>query len=78
MGKIIEAEVAFKGKSMFGSGVDDSKDESEKEPQEWAGSQVLVAVPQKLDNGQIALVIVGQAQILSGVKLAADELHLGG
>ncbi len=77
MGKIIEAEVAFKGEGMMAPAKGAAEEKSEKEPQEWAGSEVLVAVPQKLDNGQIALVIVGQAKILSGVKLAADELKLG-
>lgn len=78
-GKVVEASVAFEGEGMLSSAIGASEDKQGEDPQaqEWKGSQVLIAVPQKLDNGQIALVIVGQAQILSGVKLAADELKLG-
>lgn len=79
MGKIIEAKVAFEGEGAIGVAREavDAASEVPQEEEKFEGSKVLIAVPQKLDNGQVALVIVGQAKILGGVKLATDELKLG-
>ncbi len=71
--KIVEGKLELEGSGMLGP----ANEVAQQEEQKFEGSQVLIAVPQKLDNGQVALVIVGQAQIIQGVRLAADELKLG-
>ena len=69
--QVVEGSVNFKGKAKLGS-----DDEPDKE--KFEGSEIMIAVPQVLEDGKVVLVIVGQAKVMKGVKLAADELHLGG
>lgn len=76
--RVVEGEVNLEGAAMLGPANEAAEQAQEQDDNKQQGTVVLIAVPQKLDNGQIALVIVGQAQLLKGVVLAADQLNLGG
>ena len=69
--KVVEGNVSFIGEGLVGSTPED-------EEEHFEGSEVMIAVPQQLENGKVVLVIVGQARVMKGVKLATDELKLGG
>ncbi len=69
--KIVEGHATLEGK------LEDLLSNPPSSPERpMEGQTILIVVPQQLDNNQFALVVVGEAEMLHGVKLVGNGVEL--
>ncbi len=82
-GKIVEGHATLVGEGIAAAalgealGVPPADGQSPDVEEPMEGQKVLLAVPQEIGEGQFALVVIGEAQVLHGVKLVGNGVKLG-